>query len=100
MEEQRLLPLEEALLGIQGGPNQLRLQIGVKGGLEVLPCPDVQSEIVRHSKNPSPWVLDFFALLECGVQTQKYLLGPLLRLRGVKPKAQQVTIYILARLQK
>src|SRR5690242_1884849 len=53
---------------------------------------------MRHSKNPTPGVLDIFALLECRVQPQKYLLSPLLRLRGIKPKAQQITVDILARL--
>jgi hypothetical protein len=78
----------------------LRFQIGVKGGPGVLLRSDFQSQIVRHSKYPSPWVLDFFALSERGIQPQKHLLGPLLRLRGIKPKAQQVTVYILASFQK
>src|SRR5262249_52812009 len=95
VKRQVVLALEHALLRIGRRTRNLGFQIGVKGGLVVLPSPDLQSEIVRHSKNPSPWVLDVFTLFDSGVQPQKHFLGPLLRLRGIKPEAQQVTVDII-----
>ena len=94
------LPFEQALLGIHGWNPRSAIPDRRRRGPACSLCSDLQSEIVRHSKNPSPWVLDFFALSERGIQPQKHLLGPLLRLRGIKPEAQQVTVYVFARLQK
>ena len=87
MKTPRFLPLHQAFLGILGRIGQVGFQIGIEGGLGILPRPDSQSEIMRHAKNPSPGVLDFLAFLQCGVQPQKRFLGPLLRLRGVKTKS-------------
>src|SRR5258708_4583969 len=74
-----------------------RPHLGIERFFGLLPCPDLESQIVRHPEDPGARILNLLPFAQRRVQAKKTLLHRLLRAGRIKPQREQIPVDVVAR---